>query len=564
MKNKVVDPKDELERILATKVKKLGYSEDVNLAYDRTLAHGDLVTPVALNLAARAKKKPMQVAEELIDGLSLHSSIDSVNIARPGFINFTLAQEYLGNIATNSITLPLKDAKHSKIRVVVEYSSPNIAKPFSVGHLRSTIIGDAVANLYAALGYNVTRVNHLGDWGTQFGKLIYAYKTWGDDKKLEADPIGEMLALYVKFHTEAEIDTTIENHARRWFKKLADGDDEAKDLWRKFVRWSMVEFRRVYNLLGVKFDKEMGESFYGPLLADVIASIKKQGLARVSDGALVIKFPRAEMPLALLQKNDGTSLYMTRDLAALKYRLQKMKADTVIYHTGDEQTLHFKQLFKIAELMGWDKGKTLVHAAHGLMRLPEGKMSTRRGRVIKLDDLLSEAVRRAYSVVNKKNPKLSQKQKQAIAQTVGIAAVKYNDLANHRRTAVVFNWNKMLSLEGNSAPYLLYAYARLHSIQSKTQVVPKLGAMNEDEQKLIRRSAQFADVIEEAANTQAPNILAHYLFELANAYSSYYEKYPVLKADSTTRQHRLAIIRAGADTLKSGLALLGISVLDKI
>jgi len=564
MNNNVGGPKDELERILAAKVKKLGSSEEVNLVYDRMLTHGDLVSPVALNTAARIKKKPMLVAEALVDGLSLPSSIDSVSIARPGFINFTLAQEYLGNIATDSITLPLKDAKRSKTKVIVEYSSPNIAKPFSVGHLRSTIIGDAVANLYAASGYNVTRVNHLGDWGTQFGKLIYAYKTWGDDKKLIADPIGEMLALYVKFHTEAELDSTIENHARRWFKKLADGDAETKVVWRKFVRWSMVEFRRIYKLLGVKFDKETGESYYEPLLADVIAAIKKQGLARVSDGALVIKFPREEMPLALLQKNDGTSLYMTRDLAALKYRLQRMKADTIIYHTGDEQTLHFKQLFKIAELMGWDKGKTLTHAAHGLMRLPEGKMSTRRGRVVKLDELLSEAVRRAYSVVNKKNPKLGQIQKQSIAQTVGIAAVKYNDLANHRRTAVVFEWDKMLSLEGNSAPYLLYAYARLHSIQSKAQVVPKLGLMNEDEQKLIRRAAQFADVIEEAAYAQAPNILAHYLYELANGYSSYYEKYPVLKADAPVQQHRLCIIKAGADTLKSGLGLLGINVLKQI
>lgn len=564
MKTKGNEIKKELEGLLDKRLKKLGYDAPSNLAYDRALAHGDFVTSAPLSIAARVKKKPMEVAEEIISEFALPGYISSVAVARPGFINFTLSDEYLSSIAGNSFALPIKDTKIKDTKVIVEYSSPNIAKPFSVGHLRSTVIGDAVANMYSILGYDVVRINHLGDWGTQFGKLIYAYKTWGDDKKLEAHPIEEMLALYIKFHTAAELDAPLENHARRYFKQLEEGDADIRAIWKKFVKWSLVEFKRIYKILGVKFDKELGESFYEPLLSGVIASVKKQGLAKESNGALVIKFPREEMPLALLEKNDGTSLYMTRDLAALNYRLKKMKADTIIYHTGDEQSLHFKQLFRIAEMMGWSRGKTLVHAEHGLVRLPDGKMSTRAGRVIKLDDLLAEAVRRAYGIVSRKNPKLSQKQKQAIAQDVGIAAVKYNDLANHRRTAVVFEWDKMLSLEGNSAPYLLYAYARLHSIQSKAHVPPKLGTMNDDERLLVRRVAQFTDVIEEAAHAQAPNILAHYLFEIANVYSSYYEKYPVLKADPTARQHRLAIIRAGAETIKNGLALLGIPALDKI
>ncbi len=564
MKAKGTEVKKELENLLDKRLKKLGHGIPSNLVYDRTLAHGDLVTSAPLSIAALVKKKPMEIAEKIISGLELPSSISSATIARPGFINFTLSNEYLNGIAEGGIALPLKEKNRKDTRVIVEYSSPNIAKPFSVGHLRSTIIGDAVANMYEALGYDVVRINHLGDWGTQFGKLIYAYKTWGDDKKPEANPIEEMLALYIKFHSEAEINESLVNHARRWFKKLEEGDAEARAVWKIFVRWSMAEFRRIYRILGVKFDKEQGESFYEKELGNIIAIIKKQGFAKESDGALVVKFPREELPTALLEKNDGTSLYMTRDLAALHYRLKKMKADIIIYHTGDEQSLHFRQLFKIAEMVGWSRGKTLVHAEHGLVRLPDGKMSTRRGRIVKLEELLTEATRRAYVVANKKNPQLSQKQKLTIAQSVGIAAVKYNDLANHRRTAVTFQWDKMLSLEGNSAPYLLYAYARLHSIIAKARVSPKLGGMNEDEQTLIRRVAQFTDVINEAAHAQAPNILAHYLYELANEYSSYYEKYPVLKADPAVRQHRLAIIRAGADTLKAGLALLGITALDKI
>jgi arginyl-tRNA synthetase len=554
-----MDPKDALRKILERRIDQLGYKEKAIISYDRELSYADLTTPVAMSIASRLKRNPLSIAEEIIDGLKLPVSISAVGIVRPGFINFTLSDGYLlQTVARKPKTNIIKQ------RVLVEYSSPNIAKPFGVGHMRSTIIGDAVANLYEYLGYDVVRVNHLGDWGTQFGKLLYAYKTWGDDKKLEKNPIDEMLALYVKFHSVAEIDPMLDNRGREWFKKLENGDKEAKVIWHKFVKWSLKEFQRIYKILGVKFDKILGESFYDPMLADCLALVKKHGLTQESEGALVVRFPRDEMPPALLRKSDGTSLYMTRDLTALRYRLTTMKADTVIYHTGDEQNLHFRQLFGMAEMLGWSKKKTLIHAQHGLVSLPEGKMSTRKGRVVKLDDLIKEAIDRAYVVVGHKNSKLTKAQKIKVATVVGVGAIKYNDLANHRRTAVVFDWNKMLSLAGNSAPYLQYAYARLRSIMVKTSTKPKLDKLQAEDTRLLRKVIQFDDVVSEAAMTQAPNLLARYLFELANDYSAYYEKYPVLKTDQATRQHRLAIIKLGAETIKKGLNLLGIEVLERI
>lgn len=554
----------ELEQLLSNRLKARKYYESLDLAYSKNRNFGDVSSPVALKIAKRRKTDAMEVAEEIIKGLRLPSYVEAVSVSKPGFINFKLTDDFYIKILRSSWQLPISGYV-KKQKVLVEYSSPNIAKPFGVGHLRSTIIGDAVANLYSALGCKVTRVNHLGDWGTQFGKLMYAYKKWGNEEVVKKDPIAELLRLYVRFHTEAELDSSIENKARYWFKKLENNDEQAQKLWRLFTGWSLAEFHRIYKILGVKFDIEKGESAYIASSPAVVAELKRKGLAGESQGALVVKFSGDKMTPALLVKQDGTTLYMTRDLAALKHRLKDMHSDVVIYHVGSEQALHFKQLFEIAESAGWAKPEQLVYAPHGLVRLADGVMSTRKGKVIELDRVLQESVERARKVVDNKNSSLNKAQKEKVAQAVGIGAIKYNDLQNNRQTAITFDWDKMLSLEGNSAPYLQYAYARLRSVFRKAHTQPRIGrVINEDEREIAWKIAQLPDVMALAAHTHSPNIVASYIYELSGLLSSYYEKYPVIKSETKTKRHRLAVLDAGADIIKIGLELLGIEAPEEV
>lgn len=558
------NPVEELEKIFNAKLHSLKYFEPLDFKFNVDNTFGDISTPVALRIGKIRKLDSMHVAEKIIEGIKLPPYISQVGISKPGFINLTFSDRYLLKFLARPIKLPLKSS-FIKERVIVEYSSPNIAKPFGVGHLRSTIIGDAVANLFEALGAKVWRINHIGDWGTQFGKLIYAFKKWGNQEVLEEDPIAEMFNLYVRFHTEAELDPSIEGKARYWFKKLEDGDAEAVSIWKKFSHWSLIEFNRIYQILRIKFDDQNGESSYLQEAKNVIDELKRKKLAEESEGVLVVKFEDEEITPALLVKSDGATTYIARDLAALKKRLVTLKGDVIIYHVGSEQRLHFLQLFEIAQKAGWIRNQKLIYASHGLMRLPEGKMSTRKGRVIALDKILEEAISRAYTVVNDKNPILPKIKKQEIAKAVGIGAVKYNDLQNHRSTEITFEWDKILSFEGNSAPYLQYTYARLKSIFRKAHIRAKISCeLNDDEKNIARKLAQFPSVLYNAANTESPNILATYLYELAGALSSYYEKYPIVKSDVKTRRHRMAVVLSGANIIKIGLELLGIQAPEEI
>ena len=560
---KIFYPDIELEKLLVQRLKKLNYFDETDLAFNRSREWGDLSSPVALRLARKHSAKPVEVANKIIANLKLPKWVDQVGIAGQGFINFKLSNKYLLEVIGSVYELPFFKPKRKR-KIIVEYSSPNIAKPFGVGHLRSTIIGDAVANFHDALGDDVTRVNHLGDWGTQFGKLIYAYDRWGNADLLEKDPINEMYRLYVKFHSEAEMDPSIENKARYWFKKLEEGDSEAVRVWKKFSTWSLKEFGRIYDLLGVKFDVIMGESEYQKYITVVLSECRRKGLLKESQDAQIIKLDKDKTP-ALLVKKDGATLYLTRDLAALYYRLKIEKADIVIYHVGEEQTLHFEQLFDIAIKLGWASEEQLVFAPHGLLRLPEGRMSTRHGNVIKLDDLLNEAVARARKIIDDKNPGLSVSDKENIALSVGIGAIKYNDLSNHRTTGIIFDWDKVLNLQGNSAPYLQYTFARLSSILRKANARPRVGkSLNDDEQEIALYAAQFENVVSSAAASCAPSIIAQYLYEFAGVLSKYYEKYQVIKSDVKTRRHRLAVIKCGSFVLETGLNLLGIDAPNEI
>ena len=423
--------------------------------------YGDYSTNVALKIAKISKENPMEIANNLGSRLKILGSkfFEKVEVAKPGFINFFLSKYFFINELKK--ILSEKDrygsSKLGKGKtVLIDYSSPNIAKPFGIGHLRSTIIGQTIYNIYKFLGWKCIGDNHTGDWGTQFGKLIVAIKKWGDEKNLEDLSINDLEKLYVKFHQEAESNLRLEEEGRVWFKKIEEGDKEARKIWKACVDISLKEFNRIYKLLGIKIDYAFGESFYETMLKSIIDEAVKKKVAIKSEGALIIKYPKNVLPPAMILKSDGATTYLTRDLATVKYRLKKWKPSLIIYEVGVDQTLHFKQLFQAVELLGWAKREKFFHVAHGLIRLKEGKFSTRKGLTVHLEDVLEGAIERAEEIIEKSETgrDLSDKERKEMAKIVGIGGVKYNDLSQHYSNDIVFDWDKILNLKGNSAPYL--------------------------------------------------------------------------------------------------------------
>jgi arginyl-tRNA synthetase len=545
-------------------------------------ARGDYATNVAMALAKRFGQSPMKAANLLCDrlrkdnlfqgkGRAKGKVFGKVEAVPPGFINFFLPQKVL----LSDLAKILKEkGKYGRSKtgkgktIIIDYSSVNIAKPFGIGHLRSTIIGQAIYNLYEFLGYKTIGDNHIGDWGTQFGKLICAVKKWGNEKKIAEDPVKNLVGLYVKFHKEAEKNPQLEEEGRKWFKKLEQGDKEARILWKKCVKWSLKEFERVYKILGVKIDLALGESFYEPMLKDIVKEALDKKIAIKSRGAVIIPYPRDVLPPLMIRKSDGATLYSTRDLAAIKYRRKRFKPYKIIYEVGADQTLYFKQLFWAAELLGWGKREDYIHIAHGMMRLAAGRMRTRKGEIILLEDVLKEASERAKRIVEEKNPKIGAKKKEKIAEIIGIGAVKYNNLSRRPLVDIVFKWDNALSLEGNSGPYLQYAYARAKSIirRSKVKTI-KLGKgeFKEEEIRLLRQLIRFPEIVGQAAETYSPNLVCNYIFGLAQDFNSFYEAVPVLKAeDNNLMMARLALVEATAQIIKNGLALLGIKTLERM
>lgn len=459
--------------------------------------------------------------------------------------------------------------------VVIDYSSPNIAKPMSIGHLRSTIIGDSLRRLYESLGYTVISINHIGDWGTQFGKLLVAYRNHYGDLTPRPDlTMQDLLDLYVNFHTSAEHEPELDNDAREMFAKLEAGDVECRVLWQSLVEASLREFQAIYDRLGVVFtEPKMGESFFEDKLSDIIRLAKERGLAEESDGALVIHLPNQKVPL-LLRKQDGATLYATRDLAALKYRVETYQPQALLYVVANEQALHFEQLFTAARLMDLaPKPLRLEHVKFGLLLGSDGKkMSTRRGRVIFLQDVFDEAVRRAMEIIEEKNPDLSPEEKQKISEVVGIGALKYFDLSHDRKHDIVFDWDRMLQLKGDSGPYLQYAHVRASQILHKAGVsdvanstpIQYPDSLPIDISDLLRELARLPLVVERSALDTAPHILAQYLNDVAVRFSRFYENYPVLKAEGDERAFRLMVVAGVARTLKRGLELLGIDAPERL
>jgi arginyl-tRNA synthetase len=534
---------------------------------------GHYSTNVAMRLAKEYKKNPLEVAQEFAAKLKSADKkgiFERIEAVKPGFINFWLSKEFLQKELAGIAKKP-KDIGVGKIgkgkKVIIDHASTNIAKPLHVGHLRTTVIGAALANMHEALGYKVVRWNYIGDWGTQFGKLVAAYKLWGDKKRVEADPIGEMLALYVKFHDELKTNPELEKQGQEEFKKLEQGDKEARKLWSWFVDESLIEFEKIFSILNVRFDTNKGESAYEKELPKIVATLKKDKVAVQSEGAWIIPLEKFNLPPALVAKSDGATLYLTRDIASLKDRL-KMKPVKILYVVANQQALHFEQLFAVANLLGLNTAE-LTHVKFGMVLGEDGKkLATREGKAIQLMDVLDEGMKRAYMVVSEKNPNLSDDEKTKVARAVSIGALKYNDLKENRNSDIQFNWEKMLDLTGDTAPYLQYTYTRFMSIVAKAKKIGKADMVTLDgelEALIMKKVLDFTDVIAQCAETYYTSYMAKYLFELAKLGSQYYEVTPILIDENVARRNaRLMLIHTVALTLRKGLGLLGIETTERI
>jgi arginyl-tRNA synthetase len=525
-----------------------------------------------MGLARVLKQNPRAIAESLVGEAAPPSCVERVEVAGPGFINFFLSDEWLADElmcaqADDRLGAPLSGAGST---VVLDYSSPNVAKPMHIGHIRSTVIGNALDRMHRFLGYEVISDNHVGDWGTQFGILILGYKHFVDEEALAAAPVEELERIYRESYARAKADEAWMDEARCELVKLQQGDDENVGLWQEFVELSMREFQRIYDRLGVSFDMARGESFYRAKLAGVVERLERDGLVEESEGALVVRHADESMPVSIVRKKDGGFNYTTTDIATVLSRIDEFNPQRIVYVTDERQQLHFRQLFSICERL--DVDTTLDHVWFGLMRLPEGTFSTRDGNVIKLELLLDEAVNRAREMVETASPEMDEDQKDKVAEAVGVGAVKYADLSQNLQSLVTFTWDKALSLEGNSAPYLQYAYARIASVRDKYRErfpdsdykhVP-IVIGEEVERRLATRLLRFGDAVERAARTYRPNLLAEYLYDLAQTYSSFYQNVPFLKAEAGVRESRVRLCDVVARTLRTGLDLLGIETPDRI
>ena len=524
--------------------------------------HGEYQCNAAMAIGRLVKKSPREVAQAIANSPALPEGVDRLEVAGPGFINFFLSLAALAKRlefiqGDERFGVPAVGSGRS---VVIDYSSPNVAKPMHIGHIRSTVIGNALDRLHRFLGFRVIADNHLGDWGTQFGILIMGYRNFLNPQALADDPIAELERLYVKSYQQSEQDEAWKNSARAELVKLQRGDVENRALWKQFVELSIKEFERIYDRLGVSFDVVRGESHYNDKLQGVVDQLKQLGLAKESEGALVVFLDEEKLPVCIVQKTDGAFNYATTDLATMESRVQEFAPEAIVYVTDERQQLHFRQVFAIARKIGITT--PLVHVWFGLMRLPEGTFSTREGNVIKLERLLDEAESRALAIVQQKE----------VARAVGLGAVKYADLSQNPQSLVTFTWDKALALEGNSAPYLQYACARIASVQDKyAERFPgkdprgyPISVIDPLERKLASRLVRFPDVVIRAAEMYKPNILADYLYELAQVYSAFYQNVPFLKAEEGVRESRVRICDVTAKTLRCGLNLLGIETPGRI
>ncbi|MGQ7373762.1 arginine--tRNA ligase [Streptococcus suis] len=527
---------------------------------------GDLAFP-AFSLAKVERKAPQAIATDIVEKLDT-TGFEKV-VATGPYVNFFLDKAAISHqVLTDVIT---EKDQYGQLNigqghnVTIDMSSPNIAKPFSVGHLRSTVIGDALANIHAKLGYNPIRINHLGDWGKQFGMLIVAYKLWGDKAAVEADPISELLKLYVRINAEAEEKPELDDEARQWFKKLEDGDPEAHELWQWFRDESLVEFNRIYDKLGVTFDSYNGEAFYNDKMDEGIQILEEKGLLQESKGARIVDLESYNLPPALIMKTDGATLYITRDMATAMYRKRTYDFVKSIYVVGQEQINHFKQLKAVLKEMDFNWSDDMTHITFGLVTKDKKKLSTRKGNIILLEPTLDEAISRALTQIEAKNPDLENKEE--VAHAVGVGAVKFYDLKTDRDNGYDFDLEAMVSFEGETGPYVQYAYARIQSILRKANFIPSA----ENDYKLadaeswdiIKHIQNFSNVVERAGDKFDPSLIAKYAINLAQAFNKYYAHTRILD-ESPERDSRLALAYATGVVLKEALRLLGVKAPEKM
>ena len=533
---------------------------------------GDYQTNAALVLGKERGENPRSLADKIVAHLDVSDLCEPPVSAGAGFVNFTLRP---GAVAEKTMEV-LRDERLGVAetilpqRIVIDLGSPNVAKPMHVGHIRSTVLGDALARIAQFLGHEVIRDNHLGDWGTQFGMVIYGWKNLLDRQALQRNPLAEIVRIYKETNERAAKDPEVREACRQELIKLQASDKENLDIWNECVAFSMQDFERVYKLLDIHYDIQCGESFYHDRLSGVVERLLESGIAEISEGAVVVFFREnselADKPL-IIRKRDGGFNYATTDLATIDYRMNDLKADAVLYVVGAPQILHFKQIFEIARREGYTA--ELRHITFGSVLGEDRKlMKTRSGENVPLRELLEEACKRARKIIEEKNPQLSDDEKSDIAQKIGIGAVKYADLSQYRMTDYVFSWDKMLSLQGNTAPYLQNAYVRIRSIFRKAgESAPRIDELvlaDSAEINLAKRLCQFAETVPQVLNDFRPNILANYLFEAANSFHTFYEACPVLKSEEPTRSSRLALCDLTARVLKHGLGLLGIQVPEKM
>ena len=538
---------------------------------------GDYQSNALMSLAKAHKMNPRQLATDVLAKLEVSEWCENVEIAGAGFLNFRLKTAAL----IEALRLAAA-GEHSFFErapnprtVVVDFSSPNVAKPMHVGHIRSTVLGDSLARVLRLLGHRVITDNHIGDWGTQFGKLLVGWKQHLDKTALEADPIAEMERLYKLVNSASEADAAVLELARAELVKLQRGDEENLRIWREMIALSQHQFDTIYGRLGVRFDHTLGESFYNPRLAQVVEDLKERGIARESEGATVIFFennPQLKSHPALVQKSDGAFNYASTDLATLEYRMENWKPTDIVYVTDGRQQLHFQQIFAAFKLSHPELQTRLAHVWFGSILGDDGKpFKTRSGETVKLSDLLNEAEERAFEVVTVKSPEKPEVERREIARIIGIGAVKYADLLPNRQSDYIFSWDKMLALSGNTAPYLQYAYARIQSIFRKGGLTGEDSARNAalnlsapEEITLAKQLLNFGLVLEAVGDEYRPNFLCNYLYELAGNFTSFYENCPVLKSEENQRASRLTLCHLTAETLKQGLDLLGIEVLEQM
>lgn len=524
---------------------------------------GDLAFP-CFSLAKTYRKSPVDIAKSVAQSLQ-HPLFQEIQAVGP-YVNVFLNREQFSHHVVKQI---LQEKNHygswqvgNGKTVVIDFSSPNIAKPFSMGHLRSTVIGYALSKIAEKCGYKTVKINHLGDWGTQFGKLISAYKRWGNEERIKEQPIKELLQLYVKFHEEAKNDPSLEEDGRFWFRKLEEGDEEARRLWQWFRDESLKEFQKIYDLLGITFDSYAGESFYNDKMQAIIQTLKQKGLLETSDQAEVVRLDEYHLPPCLIQKSDGASLYATRDLAAGVYRYQTYQFAKALYVVGHEQSVHFKQVFTVLEKMGYEWAENMVHIPFGLYLQDGKKMSTRKGRVILLEEVLEKTIELAKKNIEEKNPQLPNKDQ--VAKMVGVGAVIFHDLKNHRMNNIEFSLEEMLTFEGETAPYVQYTYARACSILRKSTFnKPSFIQLDDESWEIVKCLYAFPERVIQSFTNFDPSIIAKYVLELAKAFNKYYGKVRILE-ENEGLSSRIALVEAVTIVLKEGLRLLGIEAAEQM